>query len=238
MSPKSQKMERKLGRNFLFQRPVKLVTVFSNIWDTYYLCFIVTNRKNWTSSWTVLQGSSLLFAKGQGGSTSWVGISSAPRGSCFCKFSGFHSSLCYFSPPYFCIVTCLHCQLCCEVCHPLFIAPLPPLLSSFPPWSLTTTAAPSQSCSSLSLATGSAQSSPVLLSPMWTIGLCRLPLYVPSLCMCCCFCLSFILSFKPSLTDPETDVYVCMWSSILADTTGKTLKAALINILNYYVQCD
>ncbi|XP_049421051.1 rho GTPase-activating protein 12b isoform X4 [Epinephelus fuscoguttatus] len=28
-------------------------------------------RKNWNSSWTVLQGSSLLFAKGQGGSTSW-----------------------------------------------------------------------------------------------------------------------------------------------------------------------
>uniref|UniRef100_A0A3P8RYK2 Rho GTPase activating protein 12 n=1 Tax=Amphiprion percula TaxID=161767 RepID=A0A3P8RYK2_AMPPE len=28
-------------------------------------------RKNWTSSWTVLQGSSLLFAKGQGGSTTW-----------------------------------------------------------------------------------------------------------------------------------------------------------------------
>ncbi|XP_059182852.1 rho GTPase-activating protein 12b isoform X4 [Centropristis striata] len=30
-------------------------------------------RKNWTSSWTVLQGFSLLFAKGQGGSTSWFG---------------------------------------------------------------------------------------------------------------------------------------------------------------------
>uniref|UniRef100_A0A674MSA9 Rho GTPase activating protein 12 n=1 Tax=Takifugu rubripes TaxID=31033 RepID=A0A674MSA9_TAKRU len=30
-------------------------------------------RKNWTSSWTVLQGSSLLFAKGQSGSTSWFG---------------------------------------------------------------------------------------------------------------------------------------------------------------------
>ncbi|XP_068200042.1 rho GTPase-activating protein 12b isoform X2 [Antennarius striatus] len=30
-------------------------------------------RKNWTSSWTVLQGSSLLFAKGQGGATSWFG---------------------------------------------------------------------------------------------------------------------------------------------------------------------
>ncbi|XP_058493395.1 rho GTPase-activating protein 12b isoform X6 [Solea solea] len=30
-------------------------------------------RKNWTSSWTVLQGSTLLFAKGQGASTSWFG---------------------------------------------------------------------------------------------------------------------------------------------------------------------
>ncbi|XP_035284535.1 rho GTPase-activating protein 12-like isoform X10 [Anguilla anguilla] len=30
-------------------------------------------RKNWTSSWTVLQGSSLLFSKGQGGGTSWFG---------------------------------------------------------------------------------------------------------------------------------------------------------------------
>lgn len=29
-------------------------------------------RKNWTSSWTVLQGSTLLFAKSQGGGTSWV----------------------------------------------------------------------------------------------------------------------------------------------------------------------
>ncbi|XP_026169735.1 rho GTPase-activating protein 12 isoform X3 [Mastacembelus armatus] len=30
-------------------------------------------RKNWASSWTVLQGSTLLFAKGQGGGTSWFG---------------------------------------------------------------------------------------------------------------------------------------------------------------------
>ncbi|XP_041099856.1 rho GTPase-activating protein 12-like isoform X10 [Polyodon spathula] len=30
-------------------------------------------RKNWTSSWTVLQGSTLLFAKGQGGGTGWFG---------------------------------------------------------------------------------------------------------------------------------------------------------------------
>uniref|UniRef100_A0A8C2DIL5 Rho GTPase activating protein 12b n=1 Tax=Cyprinus carpio TaxID=7962 RepID=A0A8C2DIL5_CYPCA len=30
-------------------------------------------RKNWASTWTVLQGSSLLFAKGQGSGTSWFG---------------------------------------------------------------------------------------------------------------------------------------------------------------------
>uniref|UniRef100_A0A4W5Q233 Rho GTPase activating protein 12 n=1 Tax=Hucho hucho TaxID=62062 RepID=A0A4W5Q233_9TELE len=38
-------------------------------------------RKNWTSSWTVLQGSSLLFAKGQGSGTSWkfVGNQSKPE---------------------------------------------------------------------------------------------------------------------------------------------------------------
>ncbi|XP_026132118.1 rho GTPase-activating protein 12b isoform X4 [Carassius auratus] len=30
-------------------------------------------RKNWASTWTVLQGYSLLFAKGQGGGTSWFG---------------------------------------------------------------------------------------------------------------------------------------------------------------------
>ncbi|XP_065098283.1 rho GTPase-activating protein 12b isoform X7 [Paramisgurnus dabryanus] len=30
-------------------------------------------RKNWASTWTVLQGSSLLFAKGQGSATSWFG---------------------------------------------------------------------------------------------------------------------------------------------------------------------
>ncbi|KAM3593543.1 uncharacterized protein V6R79_015074 [Siganus canaliculatus] len=37
-------------------------------------------RKNWMSSWTVLQGSALLFAKGQGGSTSWkFGSQSKPE---------------------------------------------------------------------------------------------------------------------------------------------------------------
>uniref|UniRef100_A0A671YLF3 Rho GTPase activating protein 12 n=1 Tax=Sparus aurata TaxID=8175 RepID=A0A671YLF3_SPAAU len=40
--------------------------------------FDCDNRKNWTSSWTVLQGSSLLFAKGQGGSTSLCSFCSIP----------------------------------------------------------------------------------------------------------------------------------------------------------------
>jgi hypothetical protein len=35
-----------------------------------YIC-----RKNWLSSWAVLQGSSLLFTKTQGSSTSWVSVS-------------------------------------------------------------------------------------------------------------------------------------------------------------------
>uniref|UniRef100_A0A8C6U3S3 Rho GTPase activating protein 27 n=1 Tax=Neogobius melanostomus TaxID=47308 RepID=A0A8C6U3S3_9GOBI len=36
-------------------------------------------RKNWTSSWTVLQGSTLLFTKGQTGGSSWFGGQSKPE---------------------------------------------------------------------------------------------------------------------------------------------------------------
>ncbi|XP_048366967.1 rho GTPase-activating protein 12 isoform X2 [Sphaerodactylus townsendi] len=36
-------------------------------------------RKNWMSSWAVLQGSSLLFTKTQGGGTSWFGNQSKPE---------------------------------------------------------------------------------------------------------------------------------------------------------------
>ncbi|XP_031418629.1 rho GTPase-activating protein 12-like [Clupea harengus] len=36
-------------------------------------------RKNWTSSWAVLQGHSLLFSKSQGGGTSWFGSHSQPE---------------------------------------------------------------------------------------------------------------------------------------------------------------
>ncbi len=39
-----------------------------------HLLFLLSCRKNWTSTWTVLQGFSLLFAKGQGSGTSWVCI--------------------------------------------------------------------------------------------------------------------------------------------------------------------
>uniref|UniRef100_A0A672KQY9 Rho GTPase-activating protein 12-like n=1 Tax=Sinocyclocheilus grahami TaxID=75366 RepID=A0A672KQY9_SINGR len=38
---------------------------------TMHLLFVLSCRKNWASTWTVLQGSSLLFAKGQGSGTSW-----------------------------------------------------------------------------------------------------------------------------------------------------------------------
>uniref|UniRef100_A0A8C2GR68 Rho GTPase activating protein 12b n=1 Tax=Cyprinus carpio TaxID=7962 RepID=A0A8C2GR68_CYPCA len=38
-----------------------------------HLLFLLSCRKNWASTWTVLQGSSLLFAKGQGSGTSWFG---------------------------------------------------------------------------------------------------------------------------------------------------------------------
>ena len=94
----------------------------------------MTCRKNWTSSWTVLQGSSLLFAKGQGGSTSWVRIPSVLRFSCsppvkFLSFF-FQRSIPLFVVSLFCVVTCLHFHLCCEKCHPLFIAFLPLLFSS------------------------------------------------------------------------------------------------------------
>lgn len=92
---------------------VNLVSFFFIKSETHVISVVfVTNRKNWTSSWTVLQGYSLLFAKGQGGSTSWVGVPSVSHRQ-------FFLSLCYFSLPYFYIVTCLHCLLCCEVCHPL-----------------------------------------------------------------------------------------------------------------------
>uniref|UniRef100_A0A673WPI4 Rho GTPase activating protein 12 n=1 Tax=Salmo trutta TaxID=8032 RepID=A0A673WPI4_SALTR len=65
--PKSRSLERKhpdpivLTKNSMF-------TVVNSI------------EINWTSSWTVLQGSSLLFAKGQGSGTSWfVGNQSKPE---------------------------------------------------------------------------------------------------------------------------------------------------------------
>lgn len=46
--------------------------VFFFFFVTIIIIIYIHYRKNWTSSWTVLQGSTLLFAKGQGGGTSWV----------------------------------------------------------------------------------------------------------------------------------------------------------------------
>lgn len=73
---------------------------------TSYFFFLVP-RKNWTSSWTVLQGSSLLFAKGQSGSTSWVRTQRSPDGRGWSLLSLsipsllLHSFLCCCSPPLF-----------------------------------------------------------------------------------------------------------------------------------------
>lgn len=79
MSPKSQRMARKSGGND--SRPLKtwhfILQCRALFYDLFFFSF-PPHRKNWTSSWTVLQGSSLLFAKGQGGSASWVCIPQAP----------------------------------------------------------------------------------------------------------------------------------------------------------------
>lgn len=105
----------------------------------------------------------------------------------------------------------LHSHLCREYVALCLLLSSFPLLPSFL-LSLTTAAAPSPSCCSLSLATGSTQSSPALLSPMRTVGLCRPPLYVPSLCTpCCCRSLPVIpfQSLTPALADHEHAVCVC-----------------------------
>lgn len=102
-------------------------------WNLRFIShFFGTNRKNWTSSWTVLQGSSLLFAKGQGGSTSWVCIPSGLRGFGFCKASELfqqpihlssfflhsHLSLC-------CVILSLSLLLSFPLLPPLLCSPLP-----------------------------------------------------------------------------------------------------------------
>lgn len=45
----------------------------------FILCmFTNIYRKNWMSSWAVLQGSSLLFTKTQGSGTGWVSSGTTP----------------------------------------------------------------------------------------------------------------------------------------------------------------
>lgn len=81
------------------------------------------SRKNWASSWTVLQGSSLLFAKGQGGGTSWVCIPSSSERLSFSTSSAFFpflSILC-LSLLYFCLFFWIIFFCCCpSVFTPLF----------------------------------------------------------------------------------------------------------------------
>uniref|UniRef100_A0A672R363 Rho GTPase-activating protein 12-like n=1 Tax=Sinocyclocheilus grahami TaxID=75366 RepID=A0A672R363_SINGR len=56
---------------FLF--PFLVSHLIFKIVTQMHLLFLLSCRKNWASTWTVLQGSSLLFAKGQGSGTSWFG---------------------------------------------------------------------------------------------------------------------------------------------------------------------
>uniref|UniRef100_A0A672R3B2 Rho GTPase-activating protein 12-like n=1 Tax=Sinocyclocheilus grahami TaxID=75366 RepID=A0A672R3B2_SINGR len=86
-APKSHSLERKqqepivltkwrhstyvLDVTFLF--PFLVSHLIFKIVTQMHLLFLLSCRKNWASTWTVLQGSSLLFAKGQGSGTSWFG---------------------------------------------------------------------------------------------------------------------------------------------------------------------
>lgn len=118
----------------------------------------------------------------------------------FYFFLSFHLFLWYFPFPYSCVFTGLHAI--CVVTFVNFCS----LVFSSSLWSLTTAATLSQSCSSLFLAAGSTQSSPVPLSPMWTVGPVRLPLYVPSLSACAPTSLPFVHSPLLWLTRRLTDV--------------------------------
>uniref|UniRef100_A0A672KW05 Rho GTPase-activating protein 12-like n=1 Tax=Sinocyclocheilus grahami TaxID=75366 RepID=A0A672KW05_SINGR len=51
----------------------KIIFTIQFFLSQMHLLFVLSCRKNWASTWTVLQGSSLLFAKGQGSGTSWFG---------------------------------------------------------------------------------------------------------------------------------------------------------------------
>lgn len=128
MSPKSQRMERKSGRN-LNKYGSNTDELLRELFDARPIMslFDCDDRKNWTSSWTVLQGSSLLFAKGQGGSTSWVRIPSSTGGSCsFCSIP--FISVLFLSPLF------LHSHLSSLL--PVIPLPSPPFLPEvlLPQW--------------------------------------------------------------------------------------------------------
>lgn len=152
----------------------------------------MTNRKNWTSSWTVLQGSSLLFAKGQGGSTSWVCIPSAPRVQPF------------FSIPFICVISLL------LISAPVFIATCAVkfvilcFLLFFPPSSFSSLKSyyRSGSIPELLLTLLSNWKRSVKPRPAVSYVNCR-PMQAAAVCpfslhVCC---MSFILSFTFSVTD-------------------------------------
>lgn len=195
MSPKSQRMERKSGKKWLLSKSVLCIHRIS-----LTHLFWLTGRTGPPHGLCCrAHPCSLQRVRG-----------AAPAGYVSCDlwlllllfffFKSFHLFLWYFPFPYSCVFTGLHAI--CVVTFVNFCS----LVFSSSLWSLTTAATLSQSCSSLFLAAGSTQSSPVPLSPMWTVGPVRLPLYVPSLSACAPTSLPFVHSPLLWLTRRLTDV--------------------------------
>ncbi|KTG05814.1 hypothetical protein cypCar_00021602 [Cyprinus carpio] len=75
-APKSHSLERKQQEPIVltkWRHSTYVLDISEKNSGTDHLLFLLSCRKNWASTWTVLQGSSLLFAKGQGSGTSWFG---------------------------------------------------------------------------------------------------------------------------------------------------------------------
>lgn len=164
-------------------------------------------RKNWTSSWTVLQGSTLLFAKSQGGGTSWVSEKNLSLKKHFVSYQ--HSkiwteihfkkivpqiywlegeeecfSLVWLDESWGWIVSLLHVSFF-HLFTFGFTRPCPSIsLVSILPCSHTTTVPPSLNFSCHCWVTGGRLLRNALLSPMAALSSTEPPLYVlpPSVC--------------------------------------------------------
>lgn len=178
-------------------------------------------RKNWTSSWTVLQGSTLLFAKGQGGGTSWVSDRNLLLRFVSCQQSRIVfrqkslklavSVFEWFVGPldgswgwiFSLLRVSFSISLPSAPSLPSSLSSLSSPLSVLLPCSHTTTVAPSLNFSCHCWVTGSRLLRNVLLSPMAALSSTEPPLYVlpPSFCVL----LSVLLCMPPPSCLPCSD---------------------------------